>query len=61
MQKKRYMLIHNNKDVYRFKTLTSAFLYAVSNCRGNNEFYIIVDTWRNNVVYNWSLNGQINP
>ena len=54
MEKGRYMLIHNNSNIYRFKYLTEAQRYAIIHLRGNNESYIIVDTKEDKVVNKWS-------
>lgn len=54
MEKGRFLLIHMDKYVYRFKWLTEAQRYAVSHCRGSYEFYIIVDTEKDEVVNSWS-------
>lgn len=54
MKKDRFMLIHMDKNVHRFKWLSEAMRYAIINCRGNYEFYIIVDTQNDEVVYKWS-------
>ena len=54
MEKGRYMLIHMNQDVYRFNLATRAELFAVMRCRGKREFYIIVDTEKNEVIRKWS-------
>lgn len=54
MEKGKYMLIHMCKNVYRFDSLIRAKLYAIMQCRGRYEFYIIVDTVENKVVDNWS-------
>lgn len=48
------MLIYMDKYVYRFKWLTQAQRYAASYCRGIGNYYIIVDTERNNVVNTWN-------
>lgn len=53
MEKDRFMLIHNDEFVYRFKWLELAKLYAIGHCRGSYEFYIIIDTERDRVVYKW--------
>lgn len=47
------MLIHNDKHIYRFRYLKRAKLYAVDNCRGNYEFYIVIDTEKDEVVCKW--------
>lgn len=54
MEKERYMLIHMDKHVHRFKWLTEAQHYAKINCRGDYEFYIIVDTEKDEVVGKWN-------
>lgn len=54
MEEKPYMLIHLDKNVYRFKCLWEAQNYAKRNCRGSYEFYIIVDTKENKVISKWS-------
>ena len=48
------MLIHKGKFVYRFKYLSEAVRYAICHCRGSYEFYVIVDTERDEVVNSWS-------
>lgn len=53
METDRYMLISNNKNIRRYRFLTNAIKYAKNNCRGANEFYIIVDTAENYVVTRW--------
>lgn len=54
MEKGRYMLIHLDKHVYRFKSKLSARAYAMHNCRGCYEFYVIVDIEEDKVVEHWS-------
>lgn len=54
MKKDRYMLIHMDRKVRRFKNQEEAECYALCHCRGNYEFYIIVDTQEDEVVYRWS-------
>lgn len=54
MEKGRYMLIHMDEYVYRFTWQMQAYLYAVENCRGKHEYYIIVDTEKNEVVDRWN-------
>jgi hypothetical protein len=54
MEKERYMLIHMERDVFRFDTLRKAQLYALRHCRNSYQFYIIVDTKIDEVVYKWS-------
>lgn len=54
MKNYRYMLIHMNRVLRRFKKQEEAECYALCHCRGNYEFYIIVDTRENEVVYKWS-------
>ena len=53
MEKERYMLIHVDKYVYRFKWLTQAQRYALIHCRDSFGYYIIVDTVEDKVVYKW--------
>lgn len=53
MEKGRYMLIHMDKYVYRFKWRSQAFRYAGINCRGAFEYYIIVDTEKDEVIGRW--------
>lgn len=48
------MLIHMNRKIRRFDNQEKAESYALCHCRGNYEFYIIVDTEENEVVYKWS-------
>lgn len=48
------MLIHVDKYVYRFNEYEQAESYGVKYCRGSYEFYIIVDTEIDVVVYRWS-------
>lgn len=55
MKKTRFMLIHLSKNVYRFKSLKQAQDYAGKNCSGNFEWYEIIDTTTNVVVYTWSF------
>lgn len=47
------MLIHNDKDIYRFKWYTQAQRYAIVNCRGNGNRYLIIDTEKDKVLDNW--------
>lgn len=54
MNKDRYMLIHLDTYVYRFKSMPEAQSYANANCCGIYEFYIIVDTWEDKVVEVWN-------
>lgn len=54
MEKNRYMLIHMDRKIRRFESIEAAKGYALCHCRGNYEFYIIVDTLENEVVYRWS-------
>lgn len=53
MEKERFMLIHNNKNVYPFKWLTQAQRYAITHCRNANDFYVIIDTQEDKVVSKW--------
>lgn len=53
MEKGRFMLIHMDKIVHRFDSLRRAILYAMGNCRGSHEYYIIVDTVENKVIDKW--------
>ena len=54
MEKGRYLLIHKDRYVYRFRWLSEAKRYAICNCRGSYEFYVIVDTEKDEVVDSWS-------
>lgn len=54
MEKGKYMLIHMDRHVYRFKYLWEAQRYASIHCRGSYEFYVIVDTKEDKVVCKWS-------
>ena len=54
MVKARYILIHKDKYVYRFNQIDDAKDYGMKHCRGSYEFYIIVDTEEDQVVYSWS-------
>lgn len=54
MEKKRYMLICMNKYIYRFEEYEQAETFAVKNCRGIYQYYIIVDTLLDEVLYQWS-------
>lgn len=53
MKKGRYMLIHMDRYIHRFKYLKRAKLYAIDNCQGSREFYIIIDTKTDRVVCRW--------
>lgn len=53
MEKGRFMLIHKDKYVYRFKYRTEAQRYAICNCRGAYSFYVIVDTEKDEVITAW--------
>lgn len=53
MKKGKYMLIHKDKNVYRFSKLSDAMVYAREHCRGNYDFYVIVDTEMDMVVEKW--------
>lgn len=53
MEKERYMLIHNDSTIYRFKYHSEALRYATMHCRDSYEFYIIVDTEKDEVVNRW--------
>lgn len=48
------MLIYRDRYVYRFESLSQAKDYAINNCRGSFEFYVIVDTEEDTVVESWS-------
>lgn len=48
------MLIHKDSDVHRFKWLLQARHYARKHCRGNYEYYVIIDTRKDEVVEQWS-------
>lgn len=48
------MLIYMDKIVHRFATLQLAQDYAKLHCRGTYEFYVIVDTEKDEVVDKWS-------
>lgn len=54
MEKGEYLLIHKDKYVYRFKRRIDAQRYAICNCRGSYEFYVIVDLEKNEVISRWS-------
>lgn len=54
MEKDRYMLILNDKYIYRFKEFKQAEHYAAINCHGSYEYYIIIDTELDIVLYSWS-------
>lgn len=54
MEKERYMLIHMDKNIYRFKWLSQAKYEARKRFRLDYEYYIIVDTWEDKVIYKWS-------
>lgn len=54
MEKERYMLILNDKYIYRFKEFKQAEHYAAINCHGSYEYYIIIDTELDIVLYSWS-------
>ena len=54
MEKGKFMLIHMDKYVYRFKYLSEAQRYAICKCRGNYEFYVIVNLEKDEVVVAWS-------
>lgn len=54
MEKDRFLLIHMDKNVRRFKSIASAINYTKKYCRGNYEFYVIVDTEEDKVVCKWS-------
>lgn len=54
MKKGRFILIHNDTFVYRFEFLVLAERYASSFCRGIYEFYVIVDTEKDEVASRWS-------
>lgn len=54
MEKGKYMLIHMDKNVHRFKWLSEAQRYAICHCRGSYEYYVIVDTEKDKVVDKWS-------
>lgn len=58
MKTKRYMLIHMETNVKRFKWLFQAKAYARKNCQGSYEFYVIVDVEKNKVVWRWSYSGH---
>lgn len=53
MEQGRYMLIHMDKYVYRFKCRTQAYDYAGKHCSGAYEYYVIVDTEKNEVISKW--------
>lgn len=53
MKKGRYILVHLDKKIYRFNWLKQAKCYAISNCHGTGDFYIIVDTKKDEVVCKW--------
>lgn len=54
MEKDRYMLIHLDRDIYRFKSQMLAESYGERRCRGPYEYYVIVDTEKDEVVYRWN-------
>lgn len=53
MERGRFILIHNNKDIYRFNWLTQAQRFAIAHCRRAYEFYAIIDTQEDKVVSRW--------
>ena len=55
MEKGRYMLIHMDRNVYRFKWYHQALRYAKARCHGIDEYCIIVDTIENKVVVKLSF------
>lgn len=50
MEKGKYMLIYKDETVYRFKNLKKAQRYARCLCHHNYEFYIIIDTEKDEVL-----------
>lgn len=54
MKTRRYILIYMDRYVYRFAWLELARRYAKKHCRGSYEFYVIVDTEKDEVVDKWS-------
>lgn len=48
------MLIHMDRKIRRFDNQEQAESYALCHCRGSYEFYIIVNTEEDEVVYRWS-------
>lgn len=54
MEKKRYMLIYMDAIIHRFENQEEAECYALCHYRGKYEFYVIVDTREDEVVYKWS-------
>lgn len=61
MEKGRYMLIRMSERVKWFKSITQVKLYVINNNLGNYEFYIIVDTEKDEVVYMPDQIDNINP
>lgn len=53
MEKERFMLIHNDKKIHRFKTLADAKVFGVCCCRGSYHYYTIIDTEKDEVIYKW--------
>lgn len=53
MEKGRFMLIHKDEFVYRFKYLSAAQRYAICHCRDVYSFYVIVDLEKNEIVTTW--------
>lgn len=52
-EKGRFLLIHNDEYVCRFKTMLEAKTYAQKNCRGSHDFYIVVDLEIDAIVKTW--------
>lgn len=48
------MLVYKSKEIVRFAWLTQAMRYGIQHCRGINEWYEIIDTQEDIVVYKWS-------
>lgn len=53
MKEERFILIHLDKYVYKFSYLSQAKRYAIINCRGPFDFYIIVDLEKCEIVLKW--------
>lgn len=54
MEERKFLLIHMDAHVYRFKFLSEAQRYAICNCRNTYGFYVIVDLEKDEVVVKWS-------
>lgn len=53
MEKDKFVLIHNDERIYRFKSLEEAKTFGACCCRGSYNYYAIIDMERNVVVYKW--------